>query len=66
MACLHLGLSSVHNKIISATCGKYIRILDTETDIRITRISVAALIGTESFNRAQTKLIQAQARIHML
>ena len=32
------------HKLISATCGKHIRILDTETDIWITRISVAALV----------------------
>ena len=36
-------MSSVHAQaLISATCGKHIQILDTETDILITRISVAA------------------------
>ena len=33
-------------KLISATCGKHIQILDTQTDIRITRISVSALISS--------------------
>ena len=41
-------MSSVHNKIIiSAACRKQIQILDTVTDIRITRISVAALQSTD-------------------
>ena len=33
----------IFHKILSATGGKNIQILDTETDIWITRISVAAL-----------------------
>ena len=37
-------------KIVFATCGKNIQILDTELDVRITRISVAALIIYENEN----------------
>ena len=36
-------LLSIFHKIVSATCGKNIRLLDTEMDIRMTMISVAAL-----------------------
>ena len=41
--------ASLIHKIVSATCGKNIRILDTETDIWITRISVAARILSLSY-----------------
>jgi len=33
----------IFHKILSATCGKNVQVLDTETDMRIIRISVAAL-----------------------
>ena len=32
------------HKLISTMCGKHIQILDTETDIWITRIAVAVLV----------------------
>ena len=41
-----LLLSIIFHQIVSATCGKkYPNTIDTEMDIRITKISVAALLN---------------------
>ena len=58
-------LLSIFHKIVSATCGKNIRILDTETDIRITRISVAALIVTLSLVMLQQSLLRPEVEISL-